>query len=105
MDIATLRKEWNGILQHVEPASAKMSLKNGQLHSVEGYTVVIRFSSSFHRDKASAPEGSRNLEELLQKKFNQPLRIKCVLDSDVHAPPPIAKEENVDLASAAMDVF
>lgn len=82
-----------------------MSFKDGQPHAVEDDVVVVRFSSSFHRDKASAPEGARSFEESLRKITGKPLKTRFVLESEVHAPPPIAREENVDLASAALDVF
>lgn len=105
LSIPAIRQKWPEILEKVEPASARMSLKNGQLHSIEGNHVVLRFASAFHRDKASAPEGARNAEEALSKAFGQPLRLKCVLESDVHALPPIPQEDTVDLAAAALDVF
>ena len=101
----SLKQKWPDILEKVEPASARMSLKNGQLHAIDDGTIIIRFSSSFHRDKASSPEGARKAEELLSASFGTPLRIKCVLESDVHAPPPIAEASSVDLASEVMDVF
>jgi DNA polymerase-3 subunit gamma/tau len=100
-----VKAKWTEVVQLVEPPSAKMSLKNAQVHAIDGSTLILRFSSSFHRDKASSPEGGRNLEVALQKTLGKPMRVKCVLESDVHAPPPIANEENVDLAAAALDVF
>lgn len=105
LSMPSLKQKWPDILEKVEPASARMSLKNGQLHSIEDGVIVIRFTSSFHRDKASSPEGARKAEELLSASFGTPLRIKCVLESDVHAPPPIAEASSVDLAAEVMDVF
>lgn len=105
VSVSTLRPRWNEIVENVQPASARMSLKNGQLHSIEGDTVIVRFSSAFHRDKASAPEGGRSFEESLKKVAGKPLKMRFVLESEVHAPPPIAREDNIDLASAALDVF
>lgn len=105
LSMPSLKQKWPDILEKVEPASARMSLKNGQLHAIDDGTIIIRFSSSFHRDKASSPEGARKAEELLSASFGTPLRIKCVLESDVHAPPPIAEASSVDLASEVMDVF
>jgi len=105
LSIAAVRQKWPEIVASVEPASARMSFKNGQVHSIEDGNVVVRFSSSFHRDKAAGPEGARHAEEKLSALFGQKLRIKCVLESDVHAPPPIPQEDTVDLAAAALDVF
>lgn len=81
-----------------------MSMKNGQLHSIEDDTLIVRFSSAFHRDKASSHEGIANLEQQLRA-AGTPLKVRCVLDTEVSAPPPMAREDSIDLAAAAMDVF
>lgn len=105
ISIETLRQLWPAVLAKVQPPSARMSLTNGQLHSIQGSTVTIRFSSSFHREKASTPQGSHSAEEALQQACGQKLHLTFVLDSDLHAPPPVPLEERVDLAAAALDVF
>lgn len=105
LSVTDLRPRWNQILDGVQPASARMSLKDGQLHDIENDVVIVRFSSTFHRDKASSPEGARSLEEALKSMTGRMLKARFVLASEVHAPPPVARADNVDLASAAMDVF
>lgn len=99
-----VRSLWKEAAEAVQPASAQMSLRNGQLHALESDTIVIRFSSSFHRDKASNTESMRPLEKRLSDALGKPVKVRYVLESEVHAPP-IAQEENVDLAAAALDVF
>ena len=100
-----LRDIWPAIVDRVLPASARMSLKNGQLHAMEGATAIVRFSSAFHRDKASVPEGMQCAETEIAKTLGKKVRLKYVLDSDLHGPLPQPQEEQVDLASAALDVF
>ena len=82
-----------------------MSLKNGQLLALEDMTVLIAFSSAFHRDKASSVEGGRSAEEALERIFHRPVRLKCVLDTDRQSAPAPATAERVNLAEAAMEIF
>jgi DNA polymerase III subunit gamma/tau len=100
-----LRAGWNDIVRQVKPAAAKMSLKDGQVHSVEGNVITLRFSSGFHREKANAAEALHNLESILRTTFGQPLVVKSVLESEIHSPPPIAQDDAVNLAEAALEVF
>ncbi len=103
--LADLQRDWTAFVQDTTPAAVKMSLKNGQLHAIEGNTVLIRFSSSFHRDKVMESPGIHALDERLSKQYGQDLRIKCVLESDVGAPPPLPDQDNVNVAEAALEVF
>jgi DNA polymerase III subunit gamma/tau len=105
LTISDIHSRWNDVLELVQPPSARMSLKNGQLHAIENGVLMIRFSSSFHRDKASSNEGTRSLEDATKAILGTSLRTKFMLDSEISGPPPIAREENVDLAAAALDVF
>lgn len=100
-----LRKQWPDIVQKVDPASARMSLKDGQPYTLEDDLLTIRFSSSFHKDKASTTEAAHSLEKAIAAVTGKNMKMQFILSSDLSAPPPIAKEEAVDLASAAMDVF
>lgn len=103
--IQDIHAQWSSLQERIEPAAARMSLKNGQPHSVEGTVLVLRFSSAFHKDKASSPEGTMSLQAILRETFGSPLTIRYVLESDIHAPPPLPDSESVDMATAAMDVF
>ncbi len=105
LSVTDIKKVWPNIVEAAEPAFVRMSLKNGHVHAVEGNTIVVSFGSSFHRDKASSNEGARSVDAALEKVFGKPLRLKCVLESDVHSAGPIAEEESVDLVNAAADVF
>ncbi len=103
--LESIRPQWNAIVDKVGPPSARMSLKNGRLHTIHDDEVTIRFSSSFHRDKASTPEAQRNLADQLKAITGKNIKMQFVLESDAGAPPPMAQEDSVDLASAAADIF
>lgn len=109
IDLPLVRNKWSEILEQVEPASARMSLKNGRLHAIEGSTLTLAFSSSFHRDKASTSDGLHSLEGTIIKILGSKLTVRCMMESDVHGSPTIAPvtphQEEVDLASAVTDVF
>ncbi len=99
-----IRSHWTAIMEKVEPASARMSLKNGRIFKLEGSTLTLAFSSSFHRDKASAKEGMHSLESSLEASIGTRIIVKCELDTELQGPPPVAVYE-VDTAAAALDVF
>lgn len=95
---------WPGILEQTAPASVRMSLKNGELLTVEDLTVTVRFSSAFHRDKVAATEASRTIEQVMQKIFRRSLKLECVLEKNGEKAEG-AKESVVNLAEAAAEVF
>ncbi len=105
LTLSTLTEVWPQIVEGAQPASVKMSLKNGQLHALEDTSVVLRFTSLFHRDKAGSTEGLRSIEDALERIFKRRLKIKCVLDSEVHAAAPMGSEASVNLAEAAAEIF
>ena len=80
----------------------RMSLKNGQPLKLEGDTLVVRFASAFHRDKASAAEGGRSTQEAIEGIFKRPLKLKLVVDAETRAAAPTG---DVNLAEAALEVF
>ena len=81
-----------------------MSLKNGQVRAIEGSTIIVRFSSAFHRDKVTTPDASRNIETLLSEALGQTIILKCVLETDeqLHT---AAAAESVNMAEAALEIF
>jgi DNA polymerase III subunit gamma/tau len=103
IDLPTLKSKWSEILESVEPASARMSLKNGRLHTLTGSELVLAFSSSFHRDKASTPEALHSLEDSITKAMGANLTVRCLLESELHGAP--VHQEEIDLAAAVTDVF
>ncbi|UPA22291.1 DNA polymerase III subunit gamma/tau [Candidatus Peribacteria bacterium] len=105
VDLMSLKNAWPDIVAKTEPAYVRMSLKNGHLHAVEGNNIIVVFGSSFHRDKASSPEGARSIDTVMESIFKVPLRIKCVLESDVRSSGVVPHAEAVNLAEAAADIF
>ncbi len=95
---------WPEILKDLEPASVRMSLKNGHLNALEGTTLRLSFTSAFHRDKVSTIEAARAIESALEKIFKKSLRIKCMLETEEDKPT-VANAEAVNLAEAAAEIF
>ncbi len=95
-------KAWPSIVAAAEPPYVRMSLKNGQPMSVEGDTIVIRFASAFHRDKASSAEGGRSIQEAAEKMFKCPLTLKFIVDAEARG---AVASSDVNLAEAALEVF
>jgi len=102
-NLPLLKSKWPNILEKVEPASARMSLKNGRLHSLQNSELTLGFSSAFHRDKSSTAEALHSLEASIKQAMGGQFKIICALESDLGVPP--IQHEKIDLASAVTDVF
>jgi hypothetical protein len=70
---------------------------------MRGNVITLVFTSAFHRDKVGNTEASRLVEETLERLLKQPMRIDCILEEE--RTPANAKEELVNLAEAASEVF
>lgn len=95
---------WPTIMNKLEPASARMSLKDARIAQVKPDTLELSFSSSFHREKIANQAVSHALSELIRQETGSSLKVVCNVDTQT---PPAAPptEDAVDLASAAQDVF
>lgn len=102
LTIETVLKAWPDIVAKTEPPFVRMSLKNGQPVRLEGDTLIVRFASAFHREKASAAEGGRSTAEAIEAMFKHPLKLTFVVDAETRGAPPSG---DVNLAEAALEVF
>lgn len=102
LTLEAVLKAWPEIVAKTEPPFVRMSLKNGQPTKLEGDTIVVRFASAFHREKASAAEGGRSTVEAIEAIFKHPLKLKFVVDAETRAATPSG---DVNLAEAALEVF
>ena len=104
LSLETIREQWPEILTQTDPPSVRMSLKDGRIENVEDSTVILSFSSAFHRDKVADTEASRKIEQVMEKIFKQSLRLKCTIEQ--HGPSEKTKKESaVNLADAAAEIF
>jgi len=94
---------WPQIVNETSPAPVKISLKNGQLLSVDEKTLKVGFASSFHKDKVAHPEASRKIEEVMEKILKRSLKLECVIGDG--APTDEKPQPEVDLAEAAAEIF
>jgi DNA polymerase III gamma/tau subunit len=111
LSLHDVKSVWPDVVRSTEPASARTSLKSGMVHGLEGTTLYVSFGSLFHKDKVSTAEAGRSIEEGLHKALGVKLSFKPVMEEEAmtHSPaltqstPP--QDEEVDLASAASDIF
>jgi DNA polymerase-3 subunit gamma/tau len=103
VSLESIRAIWPSIVDKATPAAVKMSLKNGHVTALHGNTLVITFTSGFHRDRVAQTDASTMIEHLLQTACNERMRVDCVVDQE--ALPPLTSTPMVDLAEAAADVF
>lgn len=103
LTLESVQRHWEDVIRRTEPASARMSLKNGRLARIEGSSVHILFPSAFHRDKVAGAASSRNIEEILQSIFKVPVRIRCELDEEHDRQTAVGV--STDLVEAAAEVF
>ncbi|MDD3896647.1 MAG: DNA polymerase III subunit gamma/tau [Candidatus Peribacteraceae bacterium] len=104
LSLRNVQEQWPNVVAQAEPASVRMSLKDGHVQGIEGNTVIVTFGSAFHRDKVTEMEASRKVEQLMEKIFRRSLRLKCTIDESgtngLHA-----EGGNVNLADAAAEIF
>ncbi|MDD5469373.1 MAG: DNA polymerase III subunit gamma/tau [Candidatus Peribacteraceae bacterium] len=104
LSLKNVQEQWPNVVAQAEPASVRMSLKDGHVQGIEGNTVIVTFGSAFHRDKVTEMEASRKVEQLMEKIFKRSLRLKCTIDASgtngLHA-----DGGAVNLADAAAEIF
>lgn len=119
IDLFALKNAWPDIIKATEPASARVALKSGMIHSIDGETVVLSFTSAFNKEKVSTPEATRSVEAAFEKILKHPLKLKALTEGEAgpptipassFSPSPSPKQtpppdDAVDLASAAADIF
>lgn len=96
-------KYWPQVVEQARPASAKMSLKNGRVVSIEGSKVIVAFSSRFHQERVSQKEALHGIEDTLRQIFKIPLTLSCILEQERTAAP--VEGDEVSLADVAAEVF
>ena len=101
--LQNIKEEWPTVLSRTTPPSVRMSLKDARITAVDDTTVTLTFASAFHRDKVAAIDASRTVEAILTDIFKQPLKLHC----EIGGPKTriSAKEEAVNLAEAAAEIF
>ena len=102
LTIEKIKEVWTNIVSRMTPASAKMSLKDATIRSVNDTTLTLGFSSDFSRQKALDPKGMHALQQLLKETFHRNVAVEGVLD-DTHAMPANTAETN--LKDAVKEVF
>jgi DNA polymerase-3 subunit gamma/tau len=102
ISLESIRQQWPSIVKSTEPASVRMSLKDGRVHALDGTTVIVAFGSAFHRDKVSATDASRTVEETMERIFRRSLRLQCTIGDRATAVP---AQDAVNLAEAAAEIF
>lgn len=100
--LENLHAAWQKIIDETTPPSVRMSLKNGQVCSVDDGKILINFQSSFHKDKVANAEASRRVEAVLERHFKRTIRIECTVNTGGAA---INDEKPVDLANAVNEIF
>lgn len=103
LTLVSLNSQWDDIVKTITPPAVRMSIKNGNIVSIQDNTVTLTFPSAFHRDKVGQTQASRTIEEILQKNFGCPVRLKCILETELSLQ--ALPTTSVNLAEAAKEVF
>lgn len=104
LSLKNVQEQWPNVISQTEPASVRMSLKDGHVQGIDGNTIVVTFGSAFHRDKVTEVEASRKVEQIMEKIFKQSLRLKCTI-GDSNGGNTSVTENSVNLADAAAEIF
>ncbi len=102
LSLSNIRENWPRIVEQVQPASVRMSLKDARVEELEGKKLILTFSSSFHRDKVAAVDASRAVEQIMENIFKRQLTLQCETERIKNNS---AVGETVSLADAAAEIF
>jgi DNA polymerase III subunit gamma/tau len=102
-----LDETWDEITSSVKTPSVQMSLKDAVVISVDQNCVKLGFSSNFHKDKINNATASIEVEEAIRKRFNQDVRIECILRGDEEINQSYKKEDGdeVNVVDAVSEIF
>ncbi len=100
--IQTVLSHWQELLDAVTPAAVRMSLKSGTIAGIKNDVLELSFPSTFNRDRLAETHASRGIEDILQKMFKKPVRLKLTLDEDTKT---VVAGPATDLVEAAAEVF
>ncbi len=93
LSVEAVRLHWGEVLQALRTQNLfplEALLRDGAPLRVEGNTVVIGLKHAFHKDKVSASDNRRRVEEALERVLGQPCRVVCELLSEQMARPAAA---------------
>jgi DNA polymerase-3 subunit gamma/tau len=101
---------WEHIKRDVRPRSPTVQ---ALLHSirpidVEGDTIVLLASSTFHQTQIENPQNRRIVEEVISKLLGKPIAIRCTIEAKTEARDlrgQIREARKDDLVRAAMNIF
>ncbi len=75
IDFDVIKKSWNGFVEKVQPASAKMALKQGKLLRLDGASLVIGFNTKFYLDKVTDTDNRIAIESFFNEFFHSSVKI------------------------------
>ena len=101
----SLQQEWKNVISKTEPASVRMSLKDGRITNLDEGTVTVAFTSAFHKDKVADTDASRAVEGVMETIFKKQLKLHCTLDTGGADGTADAVDNSVNLAEAASEIF
>lgn len=88
LSMASVTEHWNAILEAVntENHALHVSLKVGQLVSVENGTLTLGFEYEFYKDRLSDGGNAQVIEQVVEKHFGTPVRLEVVVSKEYSAP-------------------
>ncbi len=85
LSISQLDERWKDAINQIRRVDVSLSALLNDARPIDRDStgaVVLGFRHKFHRNKVSSEEQLRVVDELLSTFFNQPLRVRCVLEKE-----------------------
>lgn len=101
----SLSATWEDIVSSIKTPSVRMSLKDAVIVSVDGNLLKLGFSSNFHKEKIEDTHASVEVEKALHEKYQQEIRMECILRGDEDIQESYKKEDEVNMVDAVSEIF
>ncbi|MEF3273785.1 MAG: DNA polymerase III subunit gamma/tau [Chloroflexus sp.] len=102
---------WEDFKRDVRPRSPTVQalLNSARPYDVEGNTIILLVSSSFHKERLEEPKNRAIIEELLRRRLGQVVAVRCTIEEKSVEPTDlrgkIREARKDELVRAALNIF
>jgi len=92
--LENMKSQWFNVLKLLNKPSFQRSVKNGEPYKIEGDTLILKFLSTFHKDKAMGMDSKSQLENILKNVTGKNIFVQGIVDEEAKAKIVLKNKEN-----------
>ncbi|PMP83700.1 MAG: DNA polymerase III subunit gamma/tau, partial [Chloroflexus aggregans] len=106
-----LEATWEDFKRDVRPRSPTVQalLNSARPYDVEGNTIVLLVTSTFHKERLEDPKNRAIIEEVLRRRFGKAYAVRCTIEEKSTEPTDlrgkIREARKDELVRAALNIF